>query len=420
MTTGEFLWKDPASGPSSFHVNLDPELRELGEVPRPNRDLVAFAVAVFLADRTVSRPRAWERDIELQVPVSAVSRWRALERDLAAMLNVLTSDRWVLKFEKRPMPANGHTGTRPGIDLVSLFSGGADSLCGVIRALSEDRRVILMSHWDWAGHSPYQKSLANQLTKRYPKQVFHRQIHLGRSARQLDGDRFSDEPTRRSRSLLFAGLGAAFAAVEPQVPLWIPENGYTSLNPPLAGERRGSLSTRTTHPLFLSDLRRITTGIGAHGELTNPFASMTKGEMFQETAGILGEQLATELLSSSHSCGHTRWAAGTGMKPDTQCGVCFGCLVRRAAFAASDLTDGTTYLHTAVPKKRQPDHLRRAARSEILTVQYAVERGARESDILAMGLPTGQSLDEALDVVTRGLNELSRLISTAPDLSNVL
>jgi hypothetical protein len=77
-------------------------------------------------------------------------------------------------------------------------------------------------------------------------------------------------------------------------------------------------------------------------------------------------------------------------------------LVRRAAFLASGLKDGTKYLHTVIPKGSQPDHLRRGASSEVKTAQYAVERGIRESDILAVGLPEGQSLDEAVDVASRG------------------
>ena len=32
--------------------------------------------------------------------------------------------------------------------------------------------------------------------------------------------------------------------------IFIPENGYISLNPPLTRRRIGSLSTRTTHPNF--------------------------------------------------------------------------------------------------------------------------------------------------------------------------
>ena len=56
-----------------------------------------------------------------------------------------------------------------------------------------------------------------------------------------------------TRSFLFLAFGLAIASME-ELPLWIPENGFASLNLPLTADQRGSLSTRTTHPLFLEQL----------------------------------------------------------------------------------------------------------------------------------------------------------------------
>lgn len=417
VSTDDILWRAPPTE-SSFRVSIDPELRQLGDVPEANRDMVAFAIAVFLADRTVARPREWERNIDLDVPMYRAAKWRGLSSDPEQMLERLTSDRWSLTFHKRATPPKDKPGTRPEADLVSLFSGGADSLCGAVRALSEKRRVLLVSHWDWGPHSGYQKRLAKWLTERFPGQVVHQQVWIGRGE-PLGTGHFANEPSRRSRSLMFISLGAAMSAVQPALPLWIPENGYASLNPPLAGERRGSLSTRSTHPLFLAELRAVMNTTGSHADYTNPFASMTKGEMFMEVKGFLGEDGASQLLSMSHSCAHVRWAAGTGLRPDTQCGVCFGCLVRRAAFHAADLADHTTYLHTAIPQNAQPARVRRTASAEVKTVQYAVDRGIKLSDILAMGLPEGESLDDAVEVSQRGLEELHQFITQTPALLGV-
>jgi len=57
--------------------------------------------------------------------------------------------------------------------------------------------------------------------------------------------------------------------------LCIAENGYAALNPPLAGERRGALSTRTTHPLVLSRVRETLHALGGQAESENPFTAMT-------------------------------------------------------------------------------------------------------------------------------------------------
>jgi hypothetical protein len=418
LSTNEFLWR-AASDESSFHTDLGPQLTTIGSVPSANVDLVGLSVLAFLADRTIPRPKKWEREIALDLPVHDPDGWQSVGQSVTETLQILTADSWTLALRRRAVSRLKDVAERPEIDRVLLFSGGADSLCGALKSLVAGERLLLVSHWDWAGHSAFQRDLASWLSRRFPNQVWHRQHHIGRRTTQLGGGSFGDEPTRRSRSLLFVALGLAYASIEPTLPLSIAENGYAALNPPLAGERRGALSTRTTHPIVLDRVTRWILDVGGHGSFSNPFASMTKGEMYTEVAQELGRDEAAKLLSKSHSCAHVRWAIGTGFPPGTQCGVCFGCLVRRAAFYAAGLDDHTTYLHTAIPPQAQPLGLRNAARHEVLTVRYAGNRGITAGDLLSVGLPAQASLDEALDVASRGLNELASIVDIAPDLARV-
>lgn len=419
LATDEFIWR-AVSSETSFLSSIGPRLDEIGVVRSENVDLVAVALLTFLADRTVGRPSGgWERDITLAVPVFDVGRWQSVVPSLTHTLEILTGDRWSLEFRKRAASRARHAEERPEIDRILLFSGGADSLCGAITALSRGERLLLVSHWDWSGHSAYQTQLASWLSTRFPGQVYHRQHHVGRRATQLGGARFEDEPTRRSRSLLFIALGLAHASVAPEVPLWIAENGFAALNPPLAGERRGALSTRTTHPEVLARLERTVVDVGGHYLVVNPFASSTKGEMFAEAARILGRNDAETVLSQSHSCAHVRWATGTGLPPATQCGVCFGCLLRRAAFHASGLQDQTVYLNTALPPSMQPAGLRRAAFQEVRTFRYARRRGIAAADLLSAGLPHGFSVDDAVDIACRGLEEVATAVDVIPDLARI-
>lgn len=418
LSTGEFLWRS-SSDETSFRTDLDPRLHAIGTVPPANVDFVALAVLTFLADRTVRRPKGWERQLDLDLPVHDVDAWERVAEDVTETLEVLTADSWTLTLRKRASSKPKDTAERPRTDRVLLFSGGADSLCGAVRSLAAGEHLLLVSHWDWAGHSAFQRDLAKRLSKLFPDQGTLRQHRLGRRTSQLGGGTFADEPSRRSRSLLFIALGLAHAAIDPAAPLWIAENGYAALNPPLAGERRGALSTRTTHPLVLDRLARIAGAIGGHGSLSNPFSAMTKGQMYREVADILGKDEAAKLLSKSHSCSHVRWAIGTGLPPETQCGVCFGCLVRRAAFHAAELDDQTIYLHTAIPSSGQPAVLRNAAREEVVTVRYAGKRGVRAGDLLSAGLPADVSLDDALHVASSGLDELAAVLDSASDLSKI-
>jgi hypothetical protein len=357
--------------------------------------------------------------MELEVPVYDVAAWEGLAGPFAETLEILSSDSWQLTFTARPEPEELTAHERPEIDRVLLFSGGADSLCGAIRSLTSGERLLLVSHWDWSGHSAVQERLASRLSVLFPEQVVHRRIHLSRRGTQIGGGAFGDEPTRRTRSVLFQSLGLAVASVEPVAPLWIAENGYAALNPPLAGERRGALSTRTTHPIVLNRVSDAVRTLGGRTESENPFTTLTKGEMHTEAANALGKQAAEEILAMSHSCSHIRYAVGTGHPPGTQCGVCFGCLVRRSAFHAAEMTDTTTYLHKVIPVDKQPRHLVETAQSEVRAVRYAGQRGIRVADILAIGLPGNVPIDDAVSVARRGLAELAAIVDAEPDLRAV-
>ena len=418
LGTDTFAWL--RDGESSFLTDLDPELRSLGDVPRPYRDFAAFATGVFLADRTVARPKSWRRPIELEVPVYDVAGWTGL------------ADHWRADAGDplvRLLAAHLHAAARAGRSARpksiprstgSCCSAAARTPCAARSARWRPGSGSCSSRTGTgAGTPPCRSGSLPSLTARFPGQVTHRRIHLSRRSTQIGGGAFGDEKTRRTRSLLFQSLGLAVASVEPAAPLWIAENGYAALNPPLAGERRGALSTRTTHPLVLSRVRDAMHALGGHAESENPFTAMTKGEMHTEAAAALGKQDAEKILAMSHSCSHVRYAVGTGYPPETQCGVCFGCLVRRSAFHAAGMTDTTTYLHKVIPADKQPPHLRETAQSEVRTVRYAGQRGISAADILSMGLPDHVPIDDAVSVARRGLAELAAVVDAEPDLRAV-
>lgn len=418
LGTDTFAWSR-TTGESSFNTSLDPELRSFGDVPHPHRDLVAFATAVFLADRTVPRPKSWRRSIELEVPVYDVAGWEGQAQYLAETLELLSSDGWQLSFNQRSEAAKRAISERSEIKRILLFSGGADSLCGAVRSLAHGERLLLESHWDWPGHAAVQKAVMGRLAQLFPGQLVRRQVQLQRRSNQIGGGRFGDEATRRTRSLLFLSLGLADGAVDPPTPLWMAENGYAALNPPLAGERRGALSTRTTHPMVLTRVKSVIGSLGGQADFENPFEYMTKGEMYAEVAAVLGKDEAEKLIGLSHSCSHVRFAQGTGYPPVTQCGVCFGCLVRRAASYVAGLDDTATYLHKVIARSEQPHHLRATAESEVRTVRYAGARGISVSDLLTVGLPADADIEVALGVAQRGLAELTAVVDAEPDLAAV-
>lgn len=411
----DIIWSPPPGG-SSLLTTLAPDLGLLGDVPAASRDAVRLAVAVFVADRTLKRPMNWTRAIELKVPVADPARWNARTEAIEAALARLTSDDWTVTFtadatDNRPNTGDGDR-ERPHFeaDLVCLVSGGADSMCGAIRALDEGHRPVFVSHWDAPSTAAQQKEVVRLLEERFGEGTFdYVQVRLGAVKRQLGGNvSFPDEPTRRSRSLLFIALGLAAAAARDGLQLWIPENGYASFNPPLTPERIGALSTRTTDPLFLRRTTGFLAGVGAHADVTNPYADSTKGEMFTDAAARLGADNASRLLSATHSCAHPRLALQYGHGPGVPCGACFGCLVRRAAFAAADLKDCTDYLVTTLEGDRLDEFLHRNT-DDFNAVRHAAASGIMPADVLALNLPDGGDRDRAYDLLKRGLTELAAI-----------
>jgi len=396
---------------SSFTRSLAPSLASLGPVPNLNIDLVRIAVGVFAADRSTPREgggSSWnQRQIELTVPVSDPDAWGQVDSDLTSVIDFLTGDNWALRFVKearrpRRIPRPDITPKR-----VVLLSGGADSAIGALKSraeLASDEAHMLLSHYSFGPLAPIQRATATAIEALVPGPSQHIQIHFARNRQRADGTEFPTEPSSRSRSLLFVSLGLAAAAVH-SVPLWIPENGFASLNPPLGPERRGSLSTRTTHPAFLGGLVSVLDDIGAHHALENPFARATKGEMFTEAVSLVGRRPASQLLSATSSCAHTGQRA-FGVAPTMACGVCFGCVVRRASFHASGLRDRTSYIdptgNAGLGRWLDNNSVERA-------VQSFVRRGVRPRDLVAMSLPRDYGIEDALDLCRRGAEELAEL-----------
>ena len=408
-----FYW--PADGPSSFIAPFGPRLAHIGAVPPLNVDLVRLALLVFAADRSTIRrvgTTNWaSRDFSLTVPVADAQSWDTLSGELGNLLAFLTGDAWALNFRNARPPREHRVKKR---DLkkpsrVVLMSGGADSALGVLesrRQLDATESHVLVSHVGLTSLAPIQRRVAETASTITPGPAQSvEQIRLVRRRRQVDGLNFKSETSTRSRSFLFLALGLAHASVH-RVPLWIPENGFASLNPPLAPNRRGSLTTRTTHPAFLARLSRILEDVGAHPTIVNPFARMTKGEMFRTSANQFGEAEISGFLSATHSCGLTGQRSKR-IPTTTQCGVCFGCVIRRAAFAAAPLNDTTAYADAAHSNElaKWLDH-----NSVLPDVRRFVKKGVTRLDLLSMSLPDDYSLSDARSLCQRGVEEMRELV----------
>ena len=292
-------------------------------------------------------------------------------------------------------------------DLSLLFSGGADSTCGAPLVRSRKaHRPLLASHFDWRNISGQQSEALAALESALGTRPANLKWRFARHDTQSDRASSSRTRPRDAPARCSSSRSALRSARRPGNELWIAENGFTSLNPPLWPESLGALSTRTTHPAFVSWPRRDTPNVGSTSRFATASPTRPKAEMFGLVRDSLGTTRAGEPLSATHSCGKPQ--RDSAYAPDAPCGVCLGCLVRRGASSPQDCkTTRSTW--NVLPARRRRAWLSPKRRSTYQALQDRLEAGFSEDDVLDIGLPDDADLDAALRLLQVGLAELAQV-----------
>jgi hypothetical protein len=400
---GQLLVWPPDGTSATVRASLDPWLGLLGPVPPAAVDLVRVAAAALIADRRTPRGQQGLRDIHLTVHVTDQPAWTAAGAAATELLGFLTGDQWTLDLHLDRNASPAEPDTPPGAGEALLFSGGLDSFCGAVFALTAPSAAAtaptFVAHRDNPVVAAAQRRSSAWITTTLPSTFTLQTLRLAQAEPKL-------EPTERSRSLLFAALGIATATGRGAQQLHVPENGWTSLNPPLRANRGGWLSTRSTHPQTFALLGELLDRLGLAIDVTNPYDWLTKGELVQAAAQPGGPDFPTG-VAGTLSCAKLDGRLYAGGHPGLNCGLCVACLVRRAAIRAAGIPDRTEYLMdrlTGPPRKlllerRQPD---------FTAVRVAVAAGVDESALLAAAsLPLNFDVDRALELWQRGLEELA-------------
>jgi hypothetical protein len=377
------------------------ECRQLTRPPSKRAwDFLSFALGVTAADSFVKRSEAadgWTREIDITVELIEPAPWQAISDRIENTLRFLTGDIWRVSFAGRGAPLPTMKTTRwkdSGCDCVSLFSGGLDSFIGAIDLIAEGREPYLAScayPKDGEKQDFLVRELGIKKNRHFPVNPDPRWDH-------------ENETSMRARSFLFLALGVLIASTlkrsdEKAVDVFVPENGFISLNVPLTSRRLGSLSTRTTHPHFIAGVEQILGAVGLNVTLCNPYQYKTKGQMI---AGCKNAAVLRKLLNATVSCG--KWK-----RKSQQCGRCLPCLIRRAAFSAAKVPDQTDYRFANLSDVDDPE--------DILAVRVACLRlrGSPEKSIRRSGpLPENVELRAQLaSVFHRGLTEVENFLSKA-------
>ncbi|GAA5484093.1 Qat anti-phage system QueC-like protein QatC [Haloferula sargassicola] len=336
------------SDPVKIGFDIEDYARTRGAFDLAAGELAYFCTIVYGCDKLVKRDAGvgdrWTREIAIEIPVSDPVRWETCKDDIETMLEFLTGDIWRLAFVEQRIPIFGSafkklrrsyrskrsvTGSA-----VSLFSGGLDSLTGVVDWLEENPKesLVLASTYDHHAEpaNADQKRVIPSLHAAYPGRVIRFVSRAGLLAKGGDNN-------FRSRSLTFLGNGVLAASfVGEGTRILIPENGAIALNFPLSSARSGSLSTRTVHPHFIHLFNHVLRELGYSYRVENPYQFMTKGEVL---ASCRNQSLLRSVYQQSVSCGKRKRRGNWHDTRARACGHCVPCIFRQAAVKQAGFDD---------------------------------------------------------------------------------
>ncbi|MCG3203341.1 MAG: 7-cyano-7-deazaguanine synthase [Gammaproteobacteria bacterium] len=309
-------------------------------------DLLEIATYVYCADQATTRGGGssreygakWRRQFRFHIPVREPDLWssRPVRTALCDTLGFLSDDEYEFTFKKlaKPPPVDqyldfgdeGATGFQA--EEVVLFSGGLDSLGGAIQeAIADKRSVALVSHRSSPKIDNRQRALLEDLKRHSPPtQPFHVPVWINKEKA------LGREYTQRTRSFLYASLGAVVARIFGLWRVRFYENGVVSINLPISPQVVGGRATRTTHPQVLNGFSEIFTSVlQKRFEVENPFRWKTKAEVVKS----IRDHGCGELIKHTVSCTHV-WEMTT-LK--THCGTCSQCIDRRFGTLSAGCAD---------------------------------------------------------------------------------
>ena len=402
---------DSAGDLAKVKIGLPNFVRDVYHLPDRTLDLLEIAAYVYCADRMKSRgPKdaveyhAWARSFHFVVKVRDYEFWRRSDVSayLSQALQFMTGDR-EYRFSFQP----GHS--TPQRDLfddekfqmenaqeldVALFSGGLDSLAGVLNHLeTTSEQVCLVSHQSQSGTVRTQRQLVDALKRHYPGRVFHYNFQC-----HLKGIRAVEE-TQRSRAFLYTSIAFAIAQAYGQDGFSVYENGVTGLNFPRRADIAEARASRTTHPRTIYHLGQLFSLVGENEmQIRLPFLWKTKTDIL----ALLRAGQHPELIPSSVSCSKTFQNLGQA----THCGGCSQCVDRRfAAYAAKtdDIDDAGIYALDIVSTSISD----RAVKTTVVDyVRQAKDFSKWNEDHFFMELAT--ELSDVVDFLPDGGSELER------------
>ena len=314
-------------------------------------DLLQISSMVFCADRMSRRGEresisngSWARSFEFHISVLDHEFWNQdiVRKTLSEALCFMTGDRsFTFDFQKAEL---GHFEEKKNQQLslfpketdrvedadaydVMLFSGGLDSLAGLLEELANpNKKVIVVSHMSNNVVIHLQQELIAKLNHDYNNRIlpYGLKCHNKKALSSL-------EETQRTRMFLFSAIAFAICECFGKHQFFVYENGVTSLNFSVQTDVINARASRTTHPKTLGLLRQFYKLFDDSFVIVAPYYKCTKEDIIKKFQNLK----RTDLISSAVSCSSTR----TKHSLCPHCGCCSQCIDRRFAVFAAGLVD---------------------------------------------------------------------------------
>ncbi len=328
-------------GKDLVHIQIDALKEKMRNDLAPvMKDLLEIATFVYIAGQLTSRGgmkeleygHKWHREFDMAIPVRECDLWRDEETKerLESVLSFVAGEQYRFHFtpKQKDNPEffefGGGYYEDKDIAGVMLFSGGLDSFSGAVdEVVGQRTRVALVSHRSDTKMTGLQRNVWQYLDCECPGPT---PLHV--PVKICKGKGYATKDTnQRSRSFLFAALGATVAHTIGLNEVKFYENGIVSCNLPFDNQTPQARRTRSTHPRFLKEMSELVEKItGKEFVFTNPYFQKTRTEVVRR----LVELHHQAGIGKTRSCAKSRYSVG--QRHD---GVCSQCVGRRFATIAA-------------------------------------------------------------------------------------
>ncbi|WP_139993861.1 hypothetical protein [Kurthia sp. Dielmo] len=260
----------------------------------------------------------------IEIPVFQLEIWEGLIGKIKHLLKWVSSEDYQVSFrmfnedviEKREGQLKLSLDS-PNQRIVSLFSGGLDSLTGAYYNFKNGIASNYIGFLNKREEATNQRVLANFYRTKLsttPEIVLiekpvEKKLHY----------------TQATRSLLYFTLAVAKAHYNKSNQVNLYENGVLTLNPSLYGR----FTTKTTHPKTLFEFNDLLNDLCMNIKIEHLFIYKTKGESINDM-----DLDFKNVIKDSFTCGAGR--SDVLKVHEGQCGVCIPCILRKISMAAYD------------------------------------------------------------------------------------